>query len=149
MIKRGDLEAHRIGKHLRISENQLDFYLLKARGATNVYDGVIESFQDQVVATVGSVRILVNTVLDGAVKLVIRPEDIILSKGLFTSSARNMHQGTVKDIQVEGAKVIVVMDIGIPISVLITEASYRAMAIKEGDTLYAIFKTMSVRVYKP
>ena len=32
MIKRGDLDAHRMGKHLRISNSQYEIYLLKAKG---------------------------------------------------------------------------------------------------------------------
>ncbi len=148
MIKRGDLHAHKVGKHLRISQTQFESYLLKAKGSENVYDGVLFSKDDETFARVGSAEIVVSTDLTGNVKISVRPEDIILSKGKLVSSARNVHKGIVSNI-VEGdnsAKVI--LDIGIPIVALITKKSLKEMGIEKGMELYAIFKTMAVTVYK-
>ena len=41
---------------------------------------------------------------------------------------------------------MVVLDIGIPLHVALTPYSVQEMGIKPGDTLYAIFKSMSVKV---
>ncbi len=80
MIKRGDLEAHRIGKHLRISGPQLELYLLKSKGAENRYEASITHEDGEKVANIGAgVNIYVNTQLEGSAKVSIRPEDIILS----------------------------------------------------------------------
>ena len=68
--------------------------------------------------------------------------------GTFISSARNVHKGIVTDIIVSGSKVLVTVDIGISIKALITEKSLREMRIEKGTELYAVFKTMSVTVYK-
>ncbi|HSN58499.1 MAG TPA: helix-turn-helix domain-containing protein, partial [Clostridiaceae bacterium] len=87
MIKRGDLEAHRIGKHIRISATQLEMYLLKSRGSENIYEAELIRSNDETLAKIGSVNFHVNTELEGRVKVSIRPEDIILSKGPFISSA--------------------------------------------------------------
>jgi len=148
MIKRGDLEAHRIGKHIRISGTQLDMYLLKSRGSENIYEAELIRGNDETLAAIGSVNIHVNTELEGRVKVSIRPEDIILSKGTFTSSARNVLKGTVKDIVEEGSSAKVILDIGMPMMALITKKSLTEMSISIGSELYAIFKTMAVRVYK-
>jgi molybdopterin-binding protein len=149
MIKRGDLEAHRIGKHLRISGPQLELYLLKSKGAENRYEATISYEDGEKVANIGAgVNIYVNTQLEGSAKVSIRPEDIILSKGTFTSSARNMHQGRVTDIIRDSSSAKVVLDIGVPIIALITEKSLNEMEIKIGDELYAVFKTVAVRVFK-
>ncbi len=148
MIKRGDLEAHRIGKHIRISATQLEMYLLKSRGSENIYEAELFRSNDDTLAKVGSVSIHVNTELEGRVKVSIRPEDIILSKGTFVSSARNVLKGTVKDIIEEGSSAKVILDIGMPIMALITKKSLNEMGISMGTELYAIFKTMAVRVYK-
>jgi molybdopterin-binding protein len=148
MIKRGELEAHRIGRHLRISRTQFDIYLLKSRGYDNTYEATIIKTNDETFASIGTVRFHVNTELEGPVKVAIRPENIILSKGTFVSSARNVHKGNVIDIINVGSNVIVVVDIGIPIRALITKKSFAEMGIEKGAELFVVFKTMSVTVYK-
>jgi molybdopterin-binding protein len=148
MIKRGDLEAHRIGRHIRISGTQLEFYLLKARGSENIYEAALGRENEETIANIGSVKIRVNTDLEGRAKVSIRPEDIILSKGTFVSSARNVLKGTVTNIIEEGNSVKVILDIGIPLMALITKKSLNEIGIGIGNELFAIFKTMAVRVYK-
>jgi len=148
MIKRGELEAHRIGRYLRISRTQFDNYLMKSRGFDNTYEAFIIKTGDETFAQVGKVIIHVNTSLEGQVKIAIRPENIILSKGTFVSSARNVHKGKVIDIINVDSSVLVVVDIGIPIKALITKKSFAEMGIEKGTELYVVFKTMSVTVYK-
>lgn len=148
MIKRGDLDAHRLGKHLRISEAQFETYLLKSKGSENSYEAIISSENGEIFAQIGNVAIHVNTDLDGDVKFYIRPEDIILSTETFISSARNNYKGTVTQIIEEGSSAKVVLDIGIPITALITRKSLEEMKIEKGSLLYVVFKTMSVKVYK-
>lgn len=148
MIKRGDLDAHHIGKHLRISDNQLETYLQKSRGIENLYEAIIVQGEDQTMAQIGPVNIIVNTELKGQVKLSIRPEDIILSKGTFSSSARNVHKGEVSKIIQDQDHAKVLIDIGIPIIALITKRSLDEMELEKGTELYTVFKTMTVKVYK-
>lgn len=148
MIKRGDLNAHRIGKHLRISNSQFEIYLLKSKGSENNYEVSLTSENNETFANIGSVKIHVNTELKGRAKISIRPEDIILSKGTFISSARNIHKGVVTDIIPDGSSSKIVLDIGIPLVALITNKSLEELNIEKAIELYAIFKTMSVKVYK-
>ncbi len=148
MIKRGELEAHHIGRYIRISGTQFEDYLLKAKGYENIYEAEIKNEKDGKTALLGQVSIHVNTDLEGVVKVSIRPEDIILSKGTFISSARNMNKGVVTDIVKEGSSATVVVDIGIPLKALITAKSLEEMKIEKGTELYTVFKTMAVRVYK-
>lgn len=148
MIKRGDLDAHRMGKHLRISRSQYEAYLSKAKGYENTYEAHLISQDDEIFAEVSSVKIQVNTELTGDAKISIRPEDIILSKGSFISSARNVHKGVVSDIILDGNSAKVILDIGIPLVALITKKSLYDLSIEKGTELFAIFKTMCVRVYK-
>ncbi|NLT94447.1 MAG: excisionase family DNA-binding protein [Clostridia bacterium] len=148
MIKRGELEAHRIGRYLRISRSQFDKYLLKSRGLDNTFEAVITKNDNETYAVVGTVQIHVNTEHEGHVKIAVPPENIILSKGSFISSARNVHKGKVIEIVNVDSGVMVVVDIGIPIKALITKKSFAEMGIEKGTELYVIFKTMSVTVYK-
>lgn len=148
MIKRGELEAHHIGRYIRISQVQFDNYLLKAKGWNNIYEATIITENGDNFAIVGSVKIRVDTELKGHVNISIKPENIILSNEKFTSSARNIFKGKVTDIIKESTKVLVSIDIGIPFKVLITENSLNEMNIVKGAEVYLVFKTMSVIVYK-
>lgn len=148
MIKRGDLDAYRMGKHLRISKSQFEIYLLKARGYENTYEASLISQDEEIFAEIESVKIQVNTELVGNVKISIKPGDIILSKDSFISSARNVHKGIVSDVILDGNSVKVILDIGIPLVALITKKSLVELSIEKGDELFAIFKTMCVKVYK-
>ena len=97
---------------------------------------------------IDDVKIHVHTDLSGPVKLSIRPEDIILSLEPFTSSARNIFKGTVVELIENDDGVRVVLDIGIPLMSMITKKSMESMNISKGCELYAVFKTMSINVYK-
>ena len=148
MIKRGDLDAHRLGKKLRISGDQFGLYLLRSKGSANIYEAVVSVEDGESIANVGSVAIVVNTDLTGSVNVSIRPEDIILSKNELVCSANNVLKGTVTDVfEVEGSAKVV-LDVGIPISALITKKSRDRMGIAIGSELYVVFKAMSVKVYK-
>lgn len=148
MIKRGDLDAHRMGKHLRISKSQYEIYLSRSKGYENTYEATLISEDDAAFAIVSNVKIQVNTELTGNVKISIKPEDIILSKGSFKSSARNVHKGIVSDVIINGNSAKVILDIGIPLIALITKKSLVKLSIEKGDELFGIFKTMSVKVFK-
>ena len=148
MIKRGELEAHRIGRYIRISQTQFENYLLKSKGYDNIYEAILSQEGADTLANIGLAKIHVDTDLIGKVKISIRPENIILSKGAFISSARNVHKGKVIDIIIDESKALVTVDIGIPIKSLITIKSLEEMSIEKETELYVVFKTMSVIVYK-
>ncbi|MEN3004047.1 MAG: TOBE domain-containing protein [Dehalobacterium formicoaceticum] len=117
--------------------------------AENVFDAEIISEGDAKFALANGVKISVSTELEGRVKVSIAPEDIILSGGTFISSARNMLKGVVTDLKIGDRSVQVLLDIGIPLVVLITRQSLQDMNIQKGNELYAVFKTMAVKVIKP
>lgn len=148
MIKRGDIQAHHIGRSIRVSESQLELYFMSIKKSENVYDAEIICEGSEKYADINGVQICVSTDLEGRVKVSVRPEDVILSTGPLTSSARNVMKGTVSDITSDDKSAKVLLDIGIPMTVLITRRSLRDMDIKIGDELYAIFKTMAVKVIK-
>lgn len=148
MIKRGDISAHHIGRSIRVSQTQLDLYLMNTGKAENVFDGEIITEGNLKFAVTNGVKISISTELEGQVKIAIRSEDIIIGKEAFKSSARNVHKGVVEDVEVDDISVKVLLNIGIPLRILITKASMIEMDIKKGDEFYAIFKAMSVVVLK-
>jgi len=148
MIKRGDIEAHRIGRSIRVSQSQLDLYMKGTGKIENIYDAEIICEGNAKFALTNGIRIRVSSDFEGSVKIAIRPEDIILSRDQFISSAKNIHQGIVSDIICDEKSAKIVLNIGISIGVLITKQSLVDMNIKKGDEFYATFKTMSVNVVK-
>ncbi len=148
MIKRGDIQAHHIGRSIRVSESQLELYFMSTRKSDNVYDAEIVPEGNEKYALTNGVKICVSTDLEGKVKVSVRPEDIILSIGPLVSSARNVMKGTVTNILSDEKSARVLLDVGVPMLVLITKRSLLDMGIKVGDELYAVFKTMAVKIIK-
>lgn len=148
MIKREEIEAHHIGRNIRISESQLDNYLINSRRIENVFNAFIEYESGMQYAVIRDVKISVATPLEGKVKVLIKPEDIIISRGTFVSSARNVFFGRIQDLMYDDKKAKIILDIGLPLIVLITKKSLVDLDLKIGEPAYAIFKAMSVRVVK-
>ncbi|MBR0597934.1 helix-turn-helix domain-containing protein [Sinanaerobacter chloroacetimidivorans] len=148
MIKRGDIQAHRIGRSIRVSQSQLELYIMSTRKTDNVYDAEIIREGNEKYALIKDVKINVSTEFDGRVKISVRPEDIILSKNPLVSSARNVMKGTVTDLIFDEKSAKVFLNVGIPMLIFITRQSMLEMNINKGDELYAIFKTMAVKVIK-
>lgn len=77
--------------------------------------------------------------------VIIRAEDIILSRQRIDSSAVNNFEGTVKDIIPSRTGVEVLIDIGILIHAIITRESLYHLEIAEGNLIWISFKATAIR----
>lgn len=84
-----------------------------------------------------------STVTQGNV--IIRGEDIILTKTPQETSATNCFKGTVSEIMGSQHGIEVQVDIGITLTALISSASREKLKINEGDEIYSMFKAAAVR----
>ncbi len=83
----------------------------------------------------------------GVSHLWIRPEEIILSKEAFSSSARNQFECNVDDWLFEGVLVAVRISAGgLRLTAMITYASFCALDLKTGDKVFATFKSSAVNL---
>ena len=83
-----------------------------------------------------------------AANIWIRPEEILLSRARLESSARNSLECTIESWRLEGALVTVQMRCGaLPLTAMITHASFEDLALKDGGAVFATFKSSSVRVF--
>lgn len=84
--------------------------------------------------------------IDPGVRFIwLRPEEIILSRQPFDSSARNQFRCTVQDWEHSAGRLAVRVMIGrLPVTVMITHASHREMAIEPGLELFCTFKSTAV-----
>lgn len=82
----------------------------------------------------------------GPVSIFISPEDIILSKNLIVSSARNVFEGRVVSVSDFGSIVKLQVDVGKQFTVQITKRSFSDMGLNVGSELFLAFKASSVHL---
>jgi molybdopterin-binding protein len=82
----------------------------------------------------------------GNVSVYIPPQDIIVSREVVLSSARNTLKGKVAEIDIRESTALLTIDVGINLLVQITKTSLERLSIAIGNEVYATFKASSVRV---
>ena len=150
MIKRGEISAHRIGRSLRVTESQLETYLLQSRKAENNFEAEIVTVDDEkfarIIGNTGDVFIAVNTDIEGSARVSIKPEDIIVSNEPLVCSARNNIEGVIVGMEELPGNFKLTINIGVPLCVSITKRSVAELDLSLGSKVYAVFKAMSVTV---
>ena len=92
------------------------------------------------------VNIVAVTRKTGKISIFISPDDIILSKIAFSSSARNSFEGSVIEIVDMNSVVKLRVDVGKLFTVHITRRSFEEMNINLGSKVFLTFKASSVQV---
>jgi len=82
----------------------------------------------------------------GDVVATLHAEDVILSVEPFASSARNCLPGIVSEVVAFGSTVRVILDVGFPLTALLTRESCRDLHLERGSKVYATFKASAVHV---
>ncbi len=82
----------------------------------------------------------------GRITIFIRPEDIIVSKNRFESSARNVFKGKIAEISDQGPLVRLKINAGKEFVVQITKKSFVEMGLNVGTEIYLTFKASSVQI---
>ncbi len=82
----------------------------------------------------------------GRITVFIRPEDIILSKSKFESSARNVFKGKIVGISDQGSLVKLKVNVGREFITQITKRSFVEMNLNVGSHVYLTFKASSVQL---
>ena len=82
----------------------------------------------------------------GEVVATLHAEDVIISQEPFASSARNCLQGLVSEVIPFGSTVRVILDVGFPLTALLTRESCRELNLESGSRVYATFKASAVHV---
>lgn len=82
----------------------------------------------------------------GKATIYVRPEDVILSKKLITSSARNLFKGKIVEISDIGSVVKLKVDAGKDFVVQITKRSFTEMQFNVGSAVFLTFKASSVHM---
>jgi len=112
----------------------------------NIFSGTSEIFEEGTsrVKLDGGIAIETAFQRSGRITVFIRPEDIILSKNRFESSARNVIMGKVVEISDQGSLVRLKVDAGREFISQITKRSFVEMSLNIGSRVFLTFKASSV-----
>lgn len=114
----------------------------------NTFTGEAEITEDgtTLIDIGNNVRIAAATRCRGKISVFVSPEDIILSKNRFASSARNVFKGKIIEISDMGSVVWLKVDVGKLFTVQITKRSFKEMGLNLNSEVYVAFKASSVQI---
>jgi molybdopterin-binding protein len=114
----------------------------------NLFSGISEILEEGTsrITIDGEMAIECASRQAGSITVFIRPEDIILSKESFKSSARNVFKGRIVAISDQGSLVKLKVDAGKRFTAQITKRSFSEIGMKVGSQIYLTFKASSVQV---
>ncbi len=138
-----------VGTPYEIFNKPLNEEIADFVGIENILSGVVRNNENGVAAIevdIGGNIFAVSDYRAGAVKLFIRPEDIILSESRGESSAKNVLKGRIEALDDMGPLTRVKMDNSLV--ALITKQSRESLGLQKGKEVYATFKATSVHVVR-
>ncbi len=116
----------------------------------NIWEGkVIEKNEEELLVDVNGNHIVAlcdHFKVGQEIRLIIRPEDIILGKG--NTSARNNFKGKVISIVKHGFYYIIRIDCGFEVEAAVTKQSIESLNIREGKDINIFFKATALQVIK-
>lgn len=113
----------------------------------NTFAGIAEiTDEGTTIVDIGNgVKIEMVSQSQGEVSVFVSPQDIILSKKPFESSARNVLKGRITQISDLGSLVKLTVDVGKPFTVQITKRSFNEMELNLSAEIFIAFKASSVQ----
>ena len=118
-----------------------------AFGEVNVFDTVVKTSDNGICSAEfnnGTIHFLGNLEIGNKVKLVVRPEDILIKLSIDKTSARNNFRGYVKDVSFRGPLARITANIGKNIIIYITKQSFEELGIEKGKEIIISFKITAV-----
>jgi tungstate transport system ATP-binding protein len=114
----------------------------------NVFSGNSKILRQEtsIIAVDDRVEIEAATKKSGKVTIFVRPEDIIVSKKIMSSSARNVFEGKIVEVSDFGPVVKLRVDAGKEFLVQITKRSFVEMRLNVGSKIFLTFKASSVHL---
>lgn len=114
----------------------------------NTFTGIAKAAEDgtTLVDIGNNVQLVTSTQSVGSVSVFVSPEDIILSRDVIVSSARNLFKGRIVGISDLDSVVKLQVDVGKQFLVQITKHSFSEMHLNVGSEVYMTFKASSVHL---
>jgi molybdate/tungstate transport system ATP-binding protein len=116
-------------------------------GIKNVYQGKADRVEGGSVVSLDRCRMHSSLEMQGKVHVTIRPEDIVVSRKSFDSSARNQLCGKVVAVVEKGPLVYVTADCGVEVTAAITRESFKQLGMTLDDDIWMTFKASNVNLF--
>ena len=113
----------------------------------NVYCGVSRVLNGEAAIDLGGITVRTVSEIEGEVCVGIRPEEVILSREPFESSAANTFSGRVTEIQRNGTFSRVFVEAGVLFIAVLTPQSVERLRLAEGEPVQVTFKASAVHVF--
>ncbi len=138
------------GSPAEVFRNPRTPFVARFLGLRNFFSGVLKHDAGQKpgashFVSHGLVFSILTDAPEGPGEIVIPGEAITLSTHMHETSARNIFQGTIQDIANGRAGVTVTIDIGVPLTAIITADSLDQLDLCCGKTVYASFKASAIQ----
>jgi tungstate transport system ATP-binding protein len=142
--------THNIPQAYRVAHHVYSLFEGRLVSSTmhNVFGGSVKASPDGPYFDTGKIRIWIPQEFSSSASnhISINPEDIIVSKEAFTSSARNRYQGTVVQVAGQEGRVDLMVNARETFRAHITEHSFRRLGLNVGSRVYLTFKATSVHL---
>lgn len=138
------------GSFKDILSKPLNEKIAKFFGSVNIIEGRVIKWMDgigRIKSNDKEIEVLTE-IKEGEVVLFLRPENVMISRELNPSSARNNFKCEVKGILHKEVGVEITLDCGFSLISFVTRPSFESLNIKIGDTIYASFKASSVHAVR-
>ncbi|MDR0981167.1 MAG: ABC transporter ATP-binding protein [Methanocalculaceae archaeon] len=146
VIEKGVIVA--CGAPEQIIHNPANGFVSSFSENLNLFRGrVVVSRSGVVCVDVAGIKIRATTTLSGMVSVGIRPEELILSRERFESSAVNSFRGTITGVEDTGLYQYAYVDIGITLAAAVTRQSMERLHFAIGDEVTVTFKATAVQVF--
>ena len=133
-----------------IFRKPLSEFVAKFVGAENLFKGISTIKEGISVIDIfgtNNIKIYSLTPKEGDVRIIVHPEDVIVSKEKIVSSARNNFKGKITAVYNKGALIKIVVDAEIQITALITRRSFEELNLNINSEVYVSFKASGVHVF--
>jgi tungstate transport system ATP-binding protein len=144
------LTTHNLPQAYRLADHVIPLFegRLVASTMHNVFGGRVKGSSEGPYFDTGKIQIWIPPEFSSSSSnyISVNPEDIIVSKEPFASSARNRYEGTIAQAIAQGGRVDLAVDAGEIFRVQITEHSFRRLELNLGSRIYVTFKATCVHL---
>jgi molybdopterin-binding protein len=136
------------GSAAEVLSRPLSLDIAEFSAAENIISGVLALRDGHTVLDCGQLAIeVVSELNSGQAAAMIRPEDILVSKGTISSSARNSFRGSIAAVADMGLVISLSVDCrGVMFTVFVTRHSFEQMGLQPGVEVSLTFKATSVHL---
>ena len=114
----------------------------------NIFSGLVtDDGSGGAIFTIDNNKLEVVTELRGQLHASVRPEDILISREMLISSARNSIKGKITHVDNRGATLYITISTPIQFVCLVTRRSYEELGLSEGNNAYVTFKASAIHVF--